>query len=52
MLEMSFVGTVAKGFILREAAATEGDYGSSAQIIGFAVLVQDLNISFNFKGAV
>jgi hypothetical protein len=52
MLKMILVGTIAKGFILRQTAATEGDYSSPAQIIGFAVLVHDLNVSFNFKGAV
>jgi hypothetical protein len=49
MLKMAFVSTIAKGFVLREAAAADRYHVPSAEIVFSACFVYQFKISFQFE---
>ena len=52
MLEMAFVGTVAKRLVLGEAAAADTDDLPSCEAVWCSIAIDNLEISFQFERSV
>ena len=48
----ALVGAVAKRFVFRIAAAAEANFRAAAEAEGFAVLIENLKITFDADGAI
>ena len=48
MFEMTFMRAIAKGFVLRAAAAADADDLAATKAIGRSIAVDDFEISFQF----
>ena len=52
MLKMTFVGTIAEGFVLGKSAAADGNDLTSAKVVFVTIAIYDLEVAFYFQRAV